>query len=159
MKIKQLLLTILLVASMLFGFSQEKLEWKLQVSESTNVYNAEITPNGKYALLIGGSSLQILDIKNKNILWTLYNPGSSYIAKWSPDSEKILSTYGSHTDYTYLCIFDVKTGKQLYNFDKTVHGIDDNNPWSFDSKKLFFIEGNIPESFSPEFKVSSVLFN
>lgn len=85
----------MLIISILVGFSQEKQEWKLLIPESPDIIYAEISPNGKYVLLIGGNSLQIWDIKSKKLLRTLHNPGSSDNAKWSPDSKKTLFNYST----------------------------------------------------------------
>ena len=96
MKPKQLLLTIVLVTSVLFGFSQEKQEWKLQMSENANVFDIEISPNGKYALLIGGKSLQIWDLESKKLLRTEDLLKNLYLVK-GYKTKKI----GKYYDYFY----------------------------------------------------------
>jgi len=134
--------------------------WDVQFPQYNLVFQSEISPNGKYILQGFSNSIQIWDIKTKKILQILNNPGVCEYARWSPDSKKIASFYDINRDYTFLCVFDVETGKMLYNFDKTIYGFNYyDNPWTSDSKKILFVEGNIPETDNPAFKVSSVLFN
>jgi len=116
MNTKQLIITIALVASTLFGFGQTKHKLVLPFGHITNITNVEYSPNGKFYLTIAEHDKFIIiwNAEDGKMIKYLNIPGEGYsinTVNWSSDGNRIIAT---QNDYVY--ILNVNTGELINEY-------------------------------------------